>query len=289
MSYKIEKIEEETFIEFLMNPYFKAACLEDCLFQKYPENEFLDDVVVIKEGSQRFEVYGRIDYITGEIIVAKHFLKIDTSYPFISVYDIKKDLKEKVRADLEEMKELRAEEIKLTKNYMQLSLEHSEKCLERIVFEMLGAAVPFPYVIDRSEYMISKFVDSISLDDIVKIRACNYGFVEDRIGKIFESDNFILYNFIQKEAKERAIEIISTGALTERQKHLKNIIEKIKDCDASTFAVETISGANIFCKNKIYSEGTIFLTGPAITNYIDFETINKITYNDKIIYQKGVF
>lgn len=272
-----------------MNPYLKAAYLGDYLFQKYPKDASSDDVFIIKEDGKCFELYGRVDYIRGEIIAKRPCLTIDRKPPFVTAYNIRMDLKDKISLDLETMKKEKAVDIKLQPNYIALNDEHRPKCLEYIIFELLGASSPHPYIADRTEYMISKFADWITLDDMAKIRAGNIGFVDDRIKKIFESDNYILYHIIAKEALEEAKEMIKTGALTERQKHLQNIIKKIKDCGASKFTVETVSGEKLSCRNKIYTDGTMFLSGPAVTNHIDFEIVEKITYSGKVIYRKGVF
>lgn len=103
------------------------------------------------------------------------------------------------------------------------------------------------------------------------------------------SENFLINHFLLPDIKEEARKMIETGALTERQKHLQNIINKTKDCGCATFKAETTDGLELSCKSLILTDGTIFVNGRPDMKSIDFEKISKIISRGKVIYEKGVF
>ena len=291
MTYLIKEVEEATFTDFLLNPYSRASRLGDRIFQKYRKTHLADDVYTFNRSSGSYDLYARVDYVAEEIIVYRNYFfynSIAENPPYISHYDVVCELQDQIKAKLEDMKVSRLAELKKNPKYIKLYDEYEEKYLEPMIFEMLGTTSYAPDVYSRTNHAISNYLDRMSLDEIVDIRAGNTNPLDVGAEGIFNSDNFIIAEIIIDEIKEKANTIVSTGALSYRQKLLKNMAEKTNACGATRFTVETLSGSKVSCRNYISSTGYIIVTGRSM-DHVEIENVKKIIYGGKVIYEKDVF
>lgn len=291
MSYAIGKTEEDKFADFLLNPYLKVTYVGDRIFQKYPNNASMDDVFSFRNGQRGYDLYCRVDYTLKEILVcASYIFYHESSYnpPFVNIYNVRNELQDKIRKDLDDMKIARAAEVRLDPNYMTWLDEYRKTCLDSMVASLLGTRSFCPDISSNAIYAISKFVDSLTIDMILDIRAGNTKLLDEGTELIFYSKNFLISEIIINEIKQEARDIVHSGALSERQKHIQNMAQKINHCGASRFTVETLSGAKVSCRNMIHSNGVLSETGIE-RKYVDVESVKKIVYSGKTIYQKGVF
>lgn len=286
MSYLINKVDKKDFAEFLLNPFQKAVYLGDVIYQKYPIDDLNDHIYMIKETS--LVLYGRVNYEHQEVIERLRIVAIDPQ-SFIRTGELRASIARKIKADLDAMKASRAAEVKASDHYLAFMKEHKKICFESMMFHMLGAVEVTPYVSDTISSSIPKFIDSLSFDDLCNFRYGNLELVNKGVEDIFMSENFLLNYFIIDEIREEIKTIIDTGALTERQKHLQNIVKKTNDCGCVNFSVLTTKGLQYTCRNWIINQGKIFVIGDPDCQSIDFESVYKITAKGKVIYEKGVF
>lgn len=286
MNYLINKIDKEELADFLLNPYLKSARLGGGILQKYPKDHLNDDVYMIGDTSLVF--YCRVNYDKKEIVEDKPF-DHGQSPLFVSLSSIKDELKAKMKADLEDMKVSRAAEVKASEQYMELVEKYREKHLQIKIFELLGAKVQLPAIEDKSLVFISRFVDWLNLDEICNIRYYNSELLKIEEERIFMSDNFLISRFLFEEIDDEAKKIVDSGVLTERQKHLQNIVNKLKECDYNNVIVKTVEGLRLSCGRFVHTDGSVFINCLTTIEHFDFEEINKVISRGKVIYEKGVF
>lgn len=291
MSYAIQTIKEDGLVEFLLNPYKRITYLGTRILQKYPKDHLSDDLFIFETSDKCCCIYGRIDYLKKEIIADKPYLlnyEVTRKPPFFTFKDLKLDLQDKMKNDLEMMKVTKLAEIKLNPEYIRIYDECRGKHLQPMIFELLGTCDYCPNVRAYKNDGISRFLDLLSLDNMANIMYGKVDLVNKELERILISKNFLLSEILIPTLRAEAKEIVDTKKFSQRHLHLINYIKKTKDCGATRFTIETTSGEKLICHNRIHSDGSVVSTGKLVKS-IDFESIEKVTYKSKVIYKKDVF
>lgn len=291
MSYEIQTINETELVGFLLDPYRRTACLGTRILQKYPKDHLSDDILIFEMSDSSCAIYGSIDYVKKEIIADNTYLlnyDVTEKAPFFKVQDLKQDLIDRMKNDLEMMKITKLSEVKLNSKYITIYEEYKAKCLQPMIFALIGTCAYYPEVRDRTSYPISKFVAWLTIDNIVDIRAGKTELLDKELEIIFNSENFLLSRIVIPTLKAEAKEIVENAKFSKRQLHLKKYMDKTKNCGATRFTVETTAGEKLSCQNRVDYDGSIPVVG-RIMKYLDFEDIGKVTYKSKVIYKKDVF
>lgn len=286
MSDLIQKIKKEELAAFLLNPYKRTARLDNSIFQKYTKDLVTDDIGVIRVGSDSCWIYGCVNYEKKIIIIEKEDLlnyRVIEDKPFYTLSKFRSDIKKYMLNKVDEMKVSRYEELKSNIKFATQYGSCKSRHYERIVFSLLGAETYYVSAVSYSRRGATLFTNALGVEEMVKYLSGDKEAIEIEIEYIFMSHLFWEDEIILPKLIAAARKAIETGNLSERQKHLKNFLDKTKDCGAKQFTVEISGGEKYSCENKVESDGKLNVIDGHI-RYLDFERIQKVTYKGKVIY-----
>lgn len=287
----VQKIEEKELTSFFLNPFERTACIGNRLLQKYPRGPMMDDIIAFKVGTRDCDIYGCVDYVNKYIAVGKSYLlnyDVTKYKPFLSLYDFRYEAFDIIRKKLDKMKITKLPELKNSIDCKMLYEQLKAKIFEPLIFSLLGTQYYNSKVKPYGTIAISMFIDMFTLDDMIAIKSGDTCFVDKELERIFNTENFMTSEIIMPLLKEEAQKSIENGTLSKRQLHLKNYLEKTKNCGALRFTVETKSGETLSCQNTVNFDGSLSVVNRMMKK-IDFEDVVKVTYKNKVIYKKGVF
>lgn len=288
MSFSIEDVEEKGITEFLLNPFSKAAKSGDFIFQKYPNEDRLDEILAIHKNKNCFYSIGFADYGLKKVFIQEDyplsFLDIEAD-PFLTISKARDALKQSVIDVFEMAKVDRIEEIESRIEYNRIYGFNKERLLQKMIFTTLGTDKTEILFQSSLDSKISKFFEGLSVQDVINAFNGHLIKMDKFIEKIIFSDDFILTEVLFKKLEMEAIDYVKTGVFTEREQHLIKYIKHTKTSGANSFTAYFVGGEKVRLKNEITEKGYVTVIG-CYEYSVDFEQIEKIEYNERTIYKK---
>lgn len=291
MSYLLPKIKEDGLVDFLLNQSTKTAYVDDVLVQKYPKSESVDDIICMLERHVCYDVVGFVDYSNGKIVICKDYIfsrEIRQQPQFINLYDLRANLVSTIEQRVEKEKEDKLAEIKATQDYIDLYNHHKPRLLEAITIDMMKDEDFELPIRSYANQKIAMFVNRLKDDEVLAITSGETAEVDNQISEMMKSKDFMFHDVLAPTLLEEAAAMIASESLSERLLTIKNYIDKTKTLEDIRFTVETTGGSKLKCNNEVFCNGKIISIGK-IKKEIDIESIEKVTYNKDVIYEKGVF
>lgn len=148
-------------------------------------------------------LYARVSYEQKEIIEKIPFSNLQKP-PFVSLNEVRKRFGDKMKADLEAMKVSRAAEVKASVAYALLVKRYQKAHLMYTVEQMRQSRPSTPYFTKDTDFVISSYLECLSFEEICSIKDGNCELLDKEVERIFNSDDFLVSNFLFEEFKEEA-------------------------------------------------------------------------------------
>lgn len=284
MKYCFKEIKEDEVIEFLLNPFERAAYFESYCILKFQRNMLLDDFFITNENLKDSELLGHVMYDRHLVMVVKPELlnKAILDNPCVkTINEYKAALKEGVLSRIETVKNERLEDIMSQRKYKDLYDYYHNIYNKQIIFSVLGTEAFQVQQTDETERFIAEFTTYVASENLMSDGIGDDDIINSFVDKLFEKDNFIIHNVLIPEMIKKAEEYVAIGKFSLREQKLIDFIESIRAKNPKILRIETTGGISILCRPGINCDGTILGY-----NSIDFEDVKTARVMGKEIYTK---
>lgn len=290
MSYCIKTITNEEMVDFLLNPFEKACYIDNKLFQKYPKEDLIDELLVLNDRYSSYDVAGLINYDKQEIFVQRERAigsEIVQEKPFIRVADIKDRMKALIYSRIDELKTDKMSEIEASEKYVKNYNEYKNTYFQVMVNTLIGTDHYRGNVTNDTQQTVVSYVQSLSIQELIDFHCDKLNELDKVVKNIVFSDNTARVLAFEK-VKQEAVDYVRNGVFSEKEKHLKNFLDKTKDCGAQRFTVVDVNGVKTSCRNSVNAETKLYAAG--YSGYSVFvDDIKEVIYKSKKIYKRGEF
>lgn len=290
MKYKVDKVGPENLKDFLLNPFLRSSYYGDFLLQKYSKGTTYDEFVAIYEEKNMIDIVGAIDYVSGKIIMK------DTFFPWTSKLngaaiithtDLKKSVYKIISESVQKAKEERSDEIEAYPKYEEIYKRNQTIYLKPMVFSLLGTMACGYAVEGIADDEIAEFSHRLSFSELVDIYVGDVTLLNQFIEKLTKNEMFIVADYIYPKIFQEAKDYVAAGIFSNREKCLIDYLEKTS-CGAKQFTIYDSEGETLTAKNSVSCTGKVHEIDDDLF-WMDFETIEKVKYRRKVIYQKTIY
>lgn len=284
MKYCFKEIKEDEVIEFLLNPFERAAYFESYCILKLQRNTLLDDFFITNENLKDSERIGHVMYDRHLVMVIKPELlnKAVLDNPCIkTINEYQEALREGILSRIETVKNERLEDIMSQRKYKDLYDYYHNLYNKEIIFSLLGTKYFQVYQTDETERVITDYVVYVSRQSLMNDEIGDCDIINSFVDKLFEKDNFIIHNVLIPEMIKKAEEYVAIGKFSLREQILIDFIESLKAKKPKLLRIETKDGNSSVCRPVIDCDGTLLGS-----NGVDFEDVKRATFVGKEIYTK---
>lgn len=288
MTYNIKKIEEDDFLDFLLNPFERSAYFENVIIQKLERDGLVDDFISINHKNNHIFRVGFILYQKGEIIIERSYaLNTDLidEYPCIRTADLNEQLRQEIIDKVAVAKTNKLDQLKKLPNYAKVKDVLEDKYFKAMVFAKLGTTYNLQPVESELSNKISSFLYTIKDENILSIVLGETELLDAFVDEIISSSSFLAYEVVYPELIKQVDEYVAAGKFTSREQTLIDIMDKIRASGAKEFFVDNLSGLRYSCKNEIDQFGKMSSACGLFS--VDIDAIKVITYKGKDIYKKS--
>lgn len=288
MDFKLEIMEIDHMIDFLLNPFDKTANCHDYIMQKYPKTPFVDVLFEINKDSDCCITVGYVNYQLRKVFVFNEepFNELDLKNdPFVIVDEVKQDLKKTIMEMIETAKADRMAEIQRNHYYLKHYHRYKSKIFKHLISQLLGTQ-PYEVLFKSStDSDVSIFCAMLSIEKLMRVFSGDKSDLDAFVEKTIFSEIFIISDIVLEKLKEEAYQYVKNGYLTKEELMLFDFLKKTKASGAKRFTVHMTSGRKLRCINKVTSEGKLYEAGDSYyrVNFID---IKKVEYRGKVIYER---
>lgn len=290
MSFRLKEIKKDQLVDFLLNPFDNCAKLGLDIIQKYKMSEKIDDILIISKKRGDVQNIGIICYDTKEVIFwPTHPFGADCYDP--KYFKTKKDANQKVldiiNKRLDRYKINYLKQLKDSDDYKKMHRKVRQQYLKPIIFKELGTTLVHFKTNFPTKLKTDMFLDHLRIDDLVAILAGKMDRVDWLISEISQSEEFLEEQIIRPQIEKEAKIYIENGIFTNREQTLINFLLKTKLSGVYMVVINTKSGKILNCHNQVNCFGKMFsLDG--LTEWVDIEDIETVTYEGNLLYKKGV-
>lgn len=290
MSYCIKTITNKEVADFLLNPFERACYVGKKLYQKYPKEDLLDELIVLSERYSSYDVAGIINYNKQEVFVQKERLfesELLEGSNFVRLSEVKDQMKAMIYAKIDEIKSEKMPEILVSEDYLKMYKSLKDTYFQPMVNTILGTNHYRGNVSVNTQQTVVSYIQSLSLQNFIDFHCNKFGDVERMSKEIALSPNQIQFIAFEN-VKQEAIEYVNKGVFSDKEKNLKNFLDKTKDCEAQRFTVVDIRGHRVSCRNSVNSETKLYAAGDNGYSVL-VDDIKEVVYKSKKIYKRGEF
>lgn len=293
MNHKIKKVDDDSIIDFLFNPFLRTTYYNDYIVQKYPINNTVDHILFFNDCPYFYNNVGYVIYDKKEIIFTAREIdekeifndKVKSKACFIAIEDMTSNLLKETNKKLKDLINLIATEYKSKPTYSSTINDFRALYLQSAIYNTLGTSPPDFVAILNMDMLISIFMNQKSFEELIEIYLGDQKSVNEFIYNFTHSHNFLNAFILYPEILKEAADYVKEGIFSEDEELLKTYLSKSYPLNSLTIDVETTSGLKLQCFNNVSCDGNVRVKRGHIME-VSFKDIQKVFHNKKIFYEK---
>lgn len=282
---RLDKVDNNDLVSFLINPFMKTACFNNAVLQKYPIGFRLDKVIFLE--NFKLDQFAIIDYQTNKIYVDEGWFLYDCYDPdgsLVFIDDLRSMVSDLTCEFIKKMKLEKSKEIIDSDVYNSLYKKNYHNVFQAMVFSrILGEEFEIEKK-DRIGILSKDFSEKISLKKLVDIVIVDLSYLKRFAENLVLSNKFIEREYVLERLQEEANEYYLKGAFVKREEAFKHFVERISTSGAKKFTGFIEDGTIYHFDNRVTSTGKLMAVGKDLV--FDFQLLERVEANGKVIYKR---